>query len=397
MLGARGPLLSPLLTSYDTPPSRAAPTSKGVRGPTPRGPPGGRLRRRRRRWLVPLLLVVAGVVLFLLSVWPRKRVRGRGATEDGGLGALRCSLGVVSDIQYADRGDGFDVTGEHRRYYRGGLKMVARSAARWRNTGITKVLDLGDAIDGSNAGAGTTSQALSAVASVFSPFERLRVQGNHDLYNQPPDALNLRGIQNMPVCAGWRLVLFDAYDLSVLEGPSAGFEEARQMLMTRNPNLHRGNMTPGAAHWLEGIEGTARRWTPLNGAVRSPLLALLDAALAEAEEAGESVVVASHIPVLPGAAGEMNLLWNYEAVLRVLQERRSVVLYLAGHDHDGGLGEQDGGPLHVTMRSPLEAPPDARECAATLDFHSGGVFFKGHGCMQDSRFAARRRGHRSSV
>ena len=40
--------------------------------------------------------------------------------------------------------------------------------------------------------------------------------------------------------------------------------------------------------------------------------------LKESEEAGEMVVIASHIPMLPGSARDKTLLWNYEKLLPII-------------------------------------------------------------------------------
>ena len=87
---------------------------------------------------------------------------------------------------------------------------------------------------------------------------------------------------------------------------------------------------------------------------------VLDAAAA----ANERVVVAGHHQAGPGASvRRTHAAWNHAAIRAVLTRPGSpVVLYLAGHDHEGGYAE--GGGVHwVTVEAMCEAPPGSNAYA----------------------------------
>jgi len=104
--------------------------------------------------------------------------------------------------------------------------------------------------------------------------------------------------------------------------------------------------------WSEGLQGTDKRFVPINGALSPAQLAWLEETLTRAAEEEETVMVFCHVPLHPLAANIKNILWNYQVVLDLLVRSGCVVAVLAGHDHDGGYHHQDG-LHHFTLSSPL--------------------------------------------
>lgn len=47
------------------------------------------------------------------------------------------------------------------------------------------------------------------------------------------------------------------------------------------------------------------------------------------------------------------MLWDYDAVLRIIHASRAVVAVICAHDHDGGYHRDAAGVHHLTLRSPL--------------------------------------------
>ena len=47
------------------------------------------------------------------------------------------------------------------------------------------------------------------------------------------------------------------------------------------------------------------------------------------------------------------MLWDYNAVLRIIHASRAVVAVICAHDHDGGYHRDAAGVHHLTLRSPL--------------------------------------------
>lgn len=78
------------------------------------------------------------------------------------------------------------------------------------------------------------------------------------------------------------------------------------------------------------------------------------------------MIVACHTPLLPGAAHESNIAWNYDEILDALgipikpsQSEPNlgpnvVAAVFTGHDHGGGFAMDDHGVPHFTLNSPLE-------------------------------------------
>ncbi len=104
---------------------------------------------------------------------------------------------------------------------------------------------------------------------------------------------------------------------------------------------------------MAGMKGTARRFVPYNGAAGAEQLHWL----AKELDCDERVIVASHVPLLPGSCEDECLLWDYEEVLAVIAAGRAhVVAVFAGHDHSGGYKfDPTTRTHHVTMQSPMVA------------------------------------------
>ena len=91
-----------------------------------------------------------------------------------------------------------------------------------------------------------------------------------------------------------------------------------------------------------------------NGACGAAQLAWLGCELRGCRERGESVVVASHHCLAPGASRETHRCWNGTEVARLLVASGVVRLALAGHDHHGGFARFCGVPF-VTCEAVLES------------------------------------------
>lgn len=68
-------------------------------------------------------------------------------------------------------------------------------------------------------------------------------------------------------------------------------------------------------------------------------------------------MVFSHVPLHPRVCTHDCLLWNYDAVLALLESHPGlVVLCLAGHCHAANVfvDAESGGIVHYTLDSPLE-------------------------------------------
>lgn len=237
-------------------------------------------------------------------------------------------LGVVADVQFGER----DAVEE--RDYPGALDRCARVVRELKAQGCTRLLQLGDLIDGMRddpeASQRQLGYALKVLAALDLPL--LHVVGNHCLRAGRAEvlaALDLpRGYASQRV-GGWRLLRLDT-----CEAGTHG----------RKPD---DPVAAWARGWLEEHDGEERA-RPWNSAVSSEQLDWLAVELANARE---PILVCGHHPLVPGAARDSFLCWNGEEVAQVLGEGGAVA-YLCGHDHRGGMSES-GGVVHWTLPAVL--------------------------------------------
>jgi len=257
------------------------------------------------------------------------------------------------------------------------------------------VLTLGDLIDGSNAKLGTSHEALGVVTTELSklihPVVRHMVGNNErrtfarkGLSNGP---LGLRrnplagGAQcyEMAVGTGWRLVVLDAYNITMLSrGDGTGEEEvsererAEEFLARHAPAEAPYPFPPTLP-----VNDMNRRFADNNGAFGQEQLDWCEGVLQKAEASGERVLVAGHNPVHPLAANSLDALpWDFNALRRVLSRFSCVKMYIAGHDHRGGYHLDSQGVHHLTVPGILEAEPD-KDRYIVLDLYKHAVVLRG--------------------
>ena len=259
----------------------------------------------------------------------------------------------------------------------------SEAVADWRPRELACAMHLGDILDGfcpkarspvsgarareaEGSRAAPQEESEAALRRVLDAFEQLPCRthhclGNHCLYNLPRATLNARlGIPSgdegesyytFSPHPGFRVVMLDSYDVSVLGWPEGHphREAAVALLAEHNPNANKNSP--------EGLQGLQRRFVAFGGGVSAAQLAWLRAQLAAAAAAGERVFVCGHLPLHPEACAAVCLLWNYEEVLEVLRDARCVVATLAGHTHRDGHHVDDAGLHHRVLASVLECPP----------------------------------------
>jgi len=308
------------------------------------------------------------------------------------------SFGAIADIQYADDDDAWDFKKTRQRRYRHALDSVAAAARVWREEQVKFVLQLGDVIDGRCAKLGQSNTDLQAVLNAFNCTEPVSSSlslspspppppppvfhtiGNHELYNFSREELEQllqipqRGYYSVTPVEGWRIVVLDPYDVSILghDEHKANFQTGLQLLQQHNPND-----VFGQVDYTAGLEELDKRWVPYNGAVGHDQLTWLQSELVGAQQQQQRVLVVSHVPLFPHSADDSTILWNYSEVVQVLQEKAGVVVAVfSGHDHKGGYQQDNFGIHYLTMPSPLECEPDAL-AFATVDVCSDKLVYRG--------------------
>ncbi|NWR78077.1 ADPRM diphosphatase, partial [Centropus unirufus] len=306
------------------------------------------------------------------------------------------AFGVIADIQYADAEDGYDYSGGRRRYYRQSLRLLQDAVAAWRAEGppLAFVLQLGDCIDGLNARAGQAERAARRVLAALAPLAVPvhHAWGNHELYNFSRQSLARTALGARPAGAapgppgrechayhfgaapGLRVVVLDAYDVSVL-GSEAGSPRHREALRLLRGKNHNEDLNSPA-----GLEEP--RFVEFNGGFSQAQLDWFDEVLKLSDENQEKVIVMGHLPIHPDASDPVSLAWNYEDALSVIHSHGCVICFLAGHLHDGGYCLDSHGVHHLTLEGVIETPPESN-AFGTIYVYEDKMVLKGRGRTSD--------------
>ncbi|NWU95411.1 ADPRM diphosphatase, partial [Upupa epops] len=302
------------------------------------------------------------------------------------------AFGVIADIQYADADDGLSFDGTRRRFYRQSLAKLRAAVAAWteEQPPLAFVLQLGDSIDGRCAGGGEADRSLGRVLAALEPLPVHHAWGNHELYNFNRARLARTGLRSRPTTAGppatdcWaysfspaaglRIVLLDAYELSVLgwEPGSTRYQESMRLLREKNPN---DNLNSPA-----GLKEP--QFVEFNGGFSQAQLDWLNQVLKYSDENQEKVIVAGHVPLYPGASDSVCLAWNYQDALSVIHAHQCVVCVLAGHLHDGSYSLDTHGVHHLTLEGVIETPPESN-AFGTIYVYKDKMILKGRGRISD--------------
>ncbi|XP_029978385.1 manganese-dependent ADP-ribose/CDP-alcohol diphosphatase-like [Sphaeramia orbicularis] len=309
------------------------------------------------------------------------------------------TFGLIADIQYADIDDGFNYARTRRRYYRNSLQLLRNARESWSESAVKPefILQLGDIIDGFNKPHNASDRALDTVLREFSsiPVEVHHVWGNHEFYNfsrsqllgsklnytlhthrklsgaRPRDDIYAYQFSPFP---GFRFVVLDAYDVSLLGREESSEEYRRALSLIRQYNNNEDLNQPPVAK---------QRFAMFNGGFSKDQLDWLDSILSSADERHEKVTLVSHLPVHPCSTDPVCLAWNYNELLEIIQSHSSVVCFMAGHDHDGGYyWDKDGGVHHLTVEGVIETPPNCN-AFATVSVYDDRMVLKGNGRIED--------------
>ncbi|XP_014353461.1 manganese-dependent ADP-ribose/CDP-alcohol diphosphatase isoform X2 [Latimeria chalumnae] len=321
------------------------------------------------------------------------------------------TFGVIADIQYADIEDGYNFSRSRKRYYRNSINLLRNAVAKWNKETVQPkfILQLGDVIDGFNAEHKASEKALQTAIEEFNictvPVHH--IWGNHEFYNFTRDylitsMLNSKHLEDTTVIPPpgvnegktmeaksetfygyhfspfpkFRFVLIDSYDLSILgrTQSSKKYQVSLRMLKKHNKNENL-NVSPA-------VFGGIPYFVQFNGGFSQEQLEWLHKVLTFSDGNQEKVTVVGHIPIHPLATDLLCLAWNYTEILSVLQSHKSVVCFLAGHDHDGGYHQDEHGIHYITFEGVIETPPDSN-AFGTIYVYEDRMILKGMGRISD--------------
>jgi hypothetical protein len=260
------------------------------------------------------------------------------------------SFGLIADVQYADK----DPSGKRR--YRESLTKLERCLADLNDRPLAFIVNLGDTIDGRD------DQSLVDLGKVLKEFARSRapvrhVVGNHCLEAPLRELMDRFGLTNSYYAFeshGWQFLALDTMEISLKAEPDSEQRREAEAWVARDPKL-----------------------PTYNGAIGPVQIQWLRSQLTDARQGQRPVVLLSHHPLATVAGHESLLLWNAEAVRRVLAEAGSVVACFAGHDHAGAYAVVEG--IHyLTVPGMVEASPTGNRYAV-VDVFPDRLEFRGMG------------------
>lgn len=240
------------------------------------------------------------------------------------------SFGLLTDVQYAD------VPPEGERHYRESIPKLRDAVADLAGQGLPFSLHLGDLIDRKHSSLKTV---LPLFGGLGHPVRHLL--GNHDYSVEDAEKKRVPVELGMPSdyyafsTSGVRFVMLDTNDISTYKHAEGSPEDvAAEAELAKIRETGARNAKP----WNGGLSATQSRW--------------LEQQLAEADQAGDPVIVCGHHPLLPADGHE---LWGSGGPQALLLRHPSVRAYLCGHNHAGAEVIVDGLPF-ITFKSILHEP-----------------------------------------
>jgi len=249
-------------------------------------------------------------------------------------------FGIITDIH-------FSVEGETAM-----ASELRASLDGWHREHVDVLMQLGDLVNGSEAHKEDEFREVNAILHEFSGTMH-HVLGNHCLALPRQELLTAFGL-SAPfyafVVAGFRFLVLDGMDVSVLHVPETGHDEKMLGLFMADPALHDycGAVGLRQKEWLrKELEGAERR--------------------------GEKVIVVCHFPLLPETTDDKyGFLWNHLEIVELLSAFSAVKVCLSGHYHHGGY-ECCNGIHFVVLPAFVNRWEHPRFCSGTVELYAGGL------------------------
>ena len=156
------------------------------------------------------------------------------------------------------------------------------------------------------------------------------------------------------LAAGWRGLLLDALDVSLLSSEPAAREAALGVLRRENPavaaHVDAGGVALVTAAPLAALEGHARRFGPRGGGLSEAQLGWLREQLSLAEEAGERAIVFCHLGCLRDGGAPEGLLFNCDEARAAIDSFAGVVAaWVSAGAPEGSYARDTHGVHHITL------------------------------------------------
>lgn len=258
-------------------------------------------------------------------------------------------IGLIADIQYADKGDG------KTRFYRNSIDKLTEAVDMLNKESVEMSVVLGDLVD---EGPKDLVPILNGLEKLDSPFFNLL--GNHD-YGKPLTA-NIFETFKMPAPyysiekGQWRFLFLNTNELSSYAVfPGSKEEEEYSALIAVSKSDARKNAQP----WNGGIGKIQLEW-------------LVDE-VNRAGDKNQKVLVFTHHPLFPESGYEA---LNNREILEVLVKNKHVKGVLSGHHHAGGFALFEDLPC-VTLEGMIET--EKQSAFGVLDIYNDRLEITGEG------------------
>ena len=332
------------------------------------------------------------------------------------------TIGVIADVQHADIENNYNYHKTYMRFYRHAIEKFKEAVKVWNESKVDFSIQLGDVLDGFSVKHGCRDNDLLNITDVIQQFKSvgLPVQrtpsgvytalaedapedakapymchlwGNHEFYNYTraelwrselnsfvvsPDATTTAtsldemndhqlnadfGYYYLFTHKGFRFLALDPYDIGKIsraDGSDSHTRAVNTLLKHKNDKEK--------THVVS--------W---NGALSNAQLTWLHNELAAATQAGEKVIILSHVPLDARASRPASIIWNQAEVLRMINCFECVVACLAGHYHEGGYYHDKKNRIHhLTFQGVIERDP-ATNAFAVLELYSDHIKVDGYG------------------
>jgi manganese-dependent ADP-ribose/CDP-alcohol diphosphatase len=307
----------------------------------------------------------------------------------------KAAFGVITDIQYANIGDGTNYDKTKVRYYRNGLNLLRDAVKTWKkyetdnNTKLKCVIHLGDLVDGKSRAINDSEPAMHKTLSEFKEIATsdeskdkarlLHIWGNHEFYNFKRNQLvdnplnTARSLkQNMNTNANYyffdvtdnlRLICLDFYEFSAI-----GFDETDEIYQQAISLLKHHNKNEDL-NSAAGLRGNAMRFSKFNGSTSATQLKWLEEQLKHCQSNNINAIICGHVPLHPQASDARCLAWNYKEVMDLISAyEKNIIAYFCGHDHDGGYFLDRNNIHHITFPGIIEIQPSSNAFAIVKVF-----------------------------
>jgi len=351
-----------------------------------------------------------------------------------------CQIGIVADVQYADREPKLWYTNyskklidpsKTRNYRQSYEKFKSYAEKSKTKPALDAFIQLGDLVDSSSRFLHNEEKTLPEVKTVetlkqimetvnsFNSKIKINCVGNHDVRtfencNDPTVTKNYTfedatGCSSMheffkniyfpnekleadcfayerKVSEKITVLNIDTFDLSVYgrEVNSEQYQTAEKILEENNPNESKSS----TQFMDKPFEKRFVQWT---GGVSEKQLNWLEKTLTKLDLEDKHVIIVTHCPIHPETISinndrwlEVCLTWNYDRVLQILENHKCVQVCLTGHNHTGGRTVSKSGINFLGIKGLIENSGEG--CFGVLKFYEENMYLEGYGACKSGYF-----------